>query len=73
MTNEERIEAIESAMELIEEAQSLVDAAVYGTGEQAHYEAYGRYGFSQLRGDGNPCDSSLNSLIETFSEENKDD
>jgi len=55
------------------EAQGLVDDAVsgvYGTTRlQANYEAYGRYGFNQLLGNGNPYDSSLDSLIEEIEKE----
>jgi len=66
MNNEERRELVEQALELVAEAQSLVDAAVEGTSEQAHYEAYGSYGFDTLLGNGNPYDSSLNTLLETW-------
>ena len=33
-----------------------------------NYEAYGRYGFDQLLGSGNPYDSSLFSLIDKTEE-----
>jgi len=59
----EKIEKIEEAMQLIEEAQTLVDEAVRGTGEEAGYNAYGKYGFNQLLGNGNPYDNSLNTII----------
>ena len=71
--NEERIQMIREAIELICEAQALVDEAVSGdcgqTRQQSHYEAYGRYGFDQLLGNGNPCDDSLNTLIEEIEKE----
>lgn len=63
MTNEERKYKIYEALELIEEAKDLVDEAVSGTNDENHYLAYGRYGFDQLLGDGNPYDSSLHSLL----------
>ena len=66
MNNQERQEAIQNAWSLIEEAQQLVDEAVQGTSQQSHYEAYGKYGFSQLLANGNPYDSSLNTLVEEF-------
>ena len=72
-SNEERIQMIREAMELVQEAQSLVDDAISGdcgeTRQEAHYKAYGRYGFNQLLGNGNPYDSSLDSLIEEIEKE----
>ena len=72
-SNEERIQMIREAMELVREAQGLVDDAVSGdcgtTRLEANYEAYGRYGFNQLLGNGNPYDSSLDSLIEEIEKE----
>jgi len=59
----DREEAIGRAMELIEEAQSLVDAAIEGTMGESHYLAYGRYGFDQLLNNGNPYDSGLDDLV----------
>jgi len=64
MTVQDREALIEQAIQLVEEAQQLVDEAVSGTGIESNYEAYGKYGFSQLLGNGNPYDSSLQSLIE---------
>jgi len=66
MTNHERIELIEQAMILIEEAQALVDVAVEQTCAQPHYEAYGKYGFNTLLGNGNPYDSGLNDIVAEF-------
>jgi len=63
MTNEERIQMIEEAMQLIAEAQQLVDDSLNDTNLEAHYFAYGRYGFDQLLNAGNPYDSGLNDLI----------
>ena len=69
MTTQKRIEQIRGAMELIIEAQALVDGAVANTDIEGNYGAYGRYGFDQLLGNGNPYDDSLNSLIDTFENE----
>lgn len=64
MTNEERAEQIQQAIEMIEEAQQLVDEAVSGTGDQIRFEAFGRFGFDQLLGNGNQFDEGLHSLLE---------
>ena len=65
----EKIDAINEAISLIEEAQQLVDDAIADTGNKANYEAYGKYGFDQLLGNGNPYDSSLFSLIEDLEQD----
>jgi len=64
MTNQERKQQILQALELIIEAQSLVEEAVSGTRQEAHFNAYGQYGLQQLLGNGNRYDSSLENLIE---------
>lgn len=61
---EQRINDIQRAIELVEEAQSLVDNAINGTRLNGNYQAYGKYGFSTLLGNGNPNDSSLFTLID---------
>lgn len=66
MTHSERLDQINQAMDLIVEARDLVDDAVQGTQNEAHYRAYGKYGFNTLLGDGNPYDSSLHTLVEYF-------
>lgn len=63
MTVQERVEMIEEAKQLIAEAQQIVDDALNDTNLEAHYFAYGRYGFDQLLNNGNPYDSGLNDLI----------
>lgn len=68
MKNLERIELVEQAQEKIQEAQELIDKAIIGTRDESHYKAYGKYGFNQLLGNGNPYDSSLKSLIKTFND-----
>ena len=64
MDRQEFIDEIERAIEMIEEAKYMVDIAVKGMSIRHNYEAYGRYGFDQLLGNGNPYDSSLQSLID---------
>lgn len=67
--HEEKIAIIENAIFEIESIMSEVDSAISGTSQQAHYEAYGKYGFNQLLGNGNPYDSSLETLIKELKEE----
>ena len=62
MNNSKR-QLIEKALELTYRAQELVDEAVKGTSAEAHYEAYGKYGFNQLQGNGNPYDKGLEDLL----------
>lgn len=71
MTN---IETIEKAIELIQEARSLVDSVV-ATGDlndfhiSKEYYAYGEFGFRQLLGKGNPYDGKLQDIIDKLEEE----
>jgi len=69
MTNSQRVEQIQRAIELIQEAQDLVDEAVNDTRSESHYQAYNKYGFNQVLGNGNPYDSSLYNLIDELKEE----
>lgn len=69
MTNVQRLEMLLEALELIQEAQQLVNDAVSDTNHETHYLAYGRYGFDQLLGNGNPYDSGLPNLIEELGKE----
>jgi len=73
LSADERIEKIQEAMDLINDAESLVNQAVDGLGIEDNYMAYGKYGFDQLLGNGNPYDSSLDSLIEAINEEEKEE
>jgi hypothetical protein len=73
MNKEARIEMIDEilftlrdSMERIAEIQTEVDGILYDTDIVNNYEAYGKYGFDQLLGNGNPCDDGLPSLIEHF-------
>ena len=67
---QEYIDEINKAIEMVKEAQYIVDMAVlFLDSEQIHnYQAYGRYGFNRLLGNGNPYDSSLFSLIDKTEE-----
>ena len=53
---------------MVEEAKYIVDMAVEDMNIRHNYEAYGRYGFDQLLGNGNPYDSRLFSLIDKTEE-----
>jgi len=73
MNKEAKIEMIneivftlKDSMERIAEIQTEVDGILYDTDIVNNYEAYGKYGFDQLLGNGNPCDDGLPSLIEHF-------
>lgn len=68
-STDDRLDALREAVELIVEAQTIVDQALRGTPSWNHYTAYGRYGFNQLLGNGNPYDSSLISILDTLEEE----
>ena len=70
MDRQEFIDEIERAISLVEEASYACEMAVQGMRIQANYEAYGRYGFDQLLGNGNPYDSSLQSLIDKTEDDN---
>ncbi len=70
MKKEVRISKIQEAIEMIEEAMSMVDDAVAGIGIENNYLAYGKYGFDQLLGNGNPYDSSLQTLIDDMIKKN---
>ena len=68
MDRQEYIDEINKAIEMVEEAKYMVDMAVQDMNIRYNYEAYGRYGFDQLLGNGNPYDSSLFSLIDKTEE-----
>ena len=59
--NELKMEMLQRAIELVEEAQSMVNEVMDGSNQ---YEAYGRYGFEQLLGNGNAYDTSLFEVME---------
>ena len=69
MNREEFTDEIERAIEMVDQARHIVDVTVDGMSIQANYEAYGKYGFDQLLGDGNPYDNSLQTLIDKYREE----
>ena len=65
----QKIHQLEQAQELIIEAQTIIDEATEGMSAECHYKAYGRYGIDQLMGNGNPYDSSIQTLIDELSNE----
>ena len=72
MNKEEFTDEIEKAIEMVDQARHIVDMAVDSTNGyflKANYEAYGKYGFDQLLGTGNPFDNSLQYLIDKFDSE----
>jgi len=69
MNKNEKMDQIQEAMSLIEEAQTLIDEVVKGMSCASHYDAYGKYGFNQLLGNGNPYDGSLLKMYEELDEE----
>ena len=72
MDKQEFIDEIERAIEMVDQARHIVDMAVDGVDGhflKANYEAYGKYGFDQLLGSGNPYDNSLQTLIDKVVEE----
>lgn len=73
MNNMERINMLNQAVQLIEEAQGLVDEALSDTTMDGEYRSYGRFGFDQLLGNGNPYDTSLNNVLERLENEDDDD
>lgn len=56
---------LENAIDQVADAQNLVEAIMEQAGiNTANFEAYGKYGFNQLLGNGNPYDSSLYSIMD---------
>ena len=55
----------------LEMLQEELDSLVEGSSIEANYKAYGRYGFDQLLGNGNPYDDSLQSIANEFAGEGK--
>lgn len=66
-------ERMEKAIELVIEAQDIVDSIVekelknFRVGDE--YHAYGKFGFNQLLGNGNPYDTGLDALVEKIQKE----
>ena len=69
MDIEEKLEQLEQAIDLIQEANEIVDEVMEDSSNGAHYKAYGKYGFNQLLGLGNPYDGSLQKIINNLEEE----
>ena len=66
MTKQDRIESIYEAIELIEEAQSLVQNAINGTEIENAFNAYGKFGFDTLLNNGNPYNKGLQDIINSI-------
>ena len=66
MTKQDRIEPIYEAIELIEEAQSLVQNAINGTEIENAFNAYGKFGFDTLLNNGNPYNKGLQDIINSI-------
>ena len=64
-----KLEALHEALQLIKDAQQLVQDVLEGTEHEAHFNAYGKYGFDQLLGNGNRFDSSVAGLLDEFGDE----
>lgn len=64
---------MEKAIELIIEAQEIVDCIMEKELKDfrisREYDVYGKFGFNQLLGDGNPYDTGLNEIIEKIEKE----
>ena len=69
MDRQEFIDEIERAIEMVDKARHIVEIALDGTSQEAHFDAYGGYGFTQLLGNGNRYDRSLQDLIDGYEEE----
>ena len=57
---------LNEAIALVEEAKAKVDAVAREIGDEAHYIAYGRYGFDTLLGNGNEYNTSLFDIKENL-------
>tara|TARA_Y100000034_G_C6757785_1_gene337278 strand:+ start:269 stop:487 length:219 start_codon:yes stop_codon:yes gene_type:complete len=66
-----KIEVLNEAIELVQEARQLVDSVMDDSPNKSHYESYGKYGFDQLLGNGNPYDSSIFTEIEDLEKETR--
>ena len=66
MNENERIQEIEDIIYEIELLQGRMDTVMDGAANESHYKSYGRYGFDQLLGNGNPYDPSLQNAIDTL-------
>lgn len=56
---------LQNAIDLVAEAQDHVEEVMEQAGiSTAHFKAYGKYGFNELLGNGNPYDSSLWTIMD---------
>jgi hypothetical protein len=68
----EIIEVLSDAMERISDIRDEVTDILWGTDIVSNYNAYGKYGFDTLLGEGNPYDDGIPSMIEHFKKMLKD-
>jgi len=62
LTKDER-HAIQRTIHKLEIIQSELDQIIEGSQHEAVWKSYGRFGFDQLLGNGNPYDNSLFDLM----------
>ena len=63
MLNDTQKMLVTEAIDLIIEAQAMVDEAVSGTSEESRYLSYARFGFDTLLNNGNPHNDGLADLL----------
>ena len=73
MDKQERIWKVEEALNKLEEVEALLDEALEGTEHYAHYEAYGKYGINDLKGEGNRFNTSLYDVIDMLRDDEDED
>jgi len=65
MTTQEKKEELNEAILMIQQAQEIVMDLIGDNRALANrFEAFGKFGFDQLLGNGNPNDESLFNVIE---------
>lgn len=69
MTNQDKIELIEEAQEMLRQAVYNIQSALHYTDEMSYYQAYlVRSLRNMIDGNDNPYDANLKKLIETLQE-----
>ena len=60
---------LQEVMDIIDDAQYQVEKIMRKAEiSSSHFDSYGKYGFSQLLGNGNPYDSSLHTIMNELEE-----
>ena len=72
LTKEKKVQEIRDIIYEVALLQERMDTLLDGEKGEAHYKNYGRYGFDQLLGNGNPYDPSLQSAIDTLVEDDNE-